>query len=129
MSTFTTGERPSEDCDPVQNLTVTNVTETSADISWQPGPTGDHWQVVLTDGTGSTISDDVTAERQATFSNLTPGTNYTVKVRTDCGDGNYSAYVTANFRTLHHHQRDWCERNGAYRSGRHERPHGSHRDA
>ena len=100
VSTFTTGERPSEDCDPVQNLTVTNVTETSADVSWQPGPTGDHWQVVLTDGTGSTISDDVTAERQATFSNLTPGTNYTVKVRTDCGDGNYSAYVTANFRTL-----------------------------
>ena len=100
VSTFTTGERPSEDCDPVQNLTVTNVTETSADISWQPGPTGDHWQVVLTDGTGSTISDNVTAERQATFSNLTPGTNYTVKVRTDCGDGNYSAYVTANFRTL-----------------------------
>ena len=100
VSTFTTGERPSEDCDPVQNLTVTNVTETSADVSWQPGPTGDHWQVVLTDGTGSTISDDATAERQATFSNLTPGTNYTVKVRTDCGDGNYSAYVTANFRTL-----------------------------
>ena len=100
VSTFTTGERPSEDCDPVQNLTVTNVTETSADISWQPGPTGDHWQVVLTDGTGSTVSDNVTAERQATFSNLTPGTNYTVKVRTDCGDGNYSAYVTANFRTL-----------------------------
>jgi hypothetical protein len=56
--------------------------------------------VVLTDGTGSTISDDVTAERPATVSNLTPGTNYTVKVRTDCGDGNYSAYVTANFRTL-----------------------------
>ena len=100
VSTFTTGERPSEDCDPVQNLTVTNVTETSADVSWQPGPTGDHWQVVLTDGAGSTISDNVTAERQATFSNLTPGTNYTVKVRTDCGDGNYSAYVTANFRTL-----------------------------
>ena len=100
VSTFTTGERPSEDCDPVQNLTVTNVTETSADVTWQPGPTGDHWQVVLTDGAGSTISDNVTAERQATFSNLTPGTNYTVKVRTDCGDGNYSAYVTANFRTL-----------------------------
>ena len=161
VSTFTTGERPSEDCDPVQNLTVTNVTETSADVTWQPGPTGDHWQVVLTDGAGSTISDDVTAERQATFSNLTPGTNYTVKVRTDCGDGNYSAYVTANFRTLggegiedvdgiscrifpnpatssttisvthqqHHHQCDRCERNSPHRSGRHERPHGSHRDA
>ena len=98
MSTFTTGERPSEDCDPVQNLTVTNVTETSADVTWQPGPTGDHWQVVLTDGAGSTISDNVTAERQATFSNLTPGTNYTVKVRTDWRMSTASAAASSRTR-------------------------------
>ena len=100
MATFTTGQRPSEDCDPVQNLSVTNVTETSASVTWQPGPTGDSWQVILTDASGATVSDNVTSETSANFSGLSLCTNYTVKVRTVCDDDNYSAYTTANFKTL-----------------------------
>ena len=99
IATFTTGQRPSEDCDPVQNLTIDNVTETSAAISWQAGATGDSWQVVLTDANGATVSDNVTSETHADLNGLSPRTNYTVKVRTVCGDDNYSAFVTANFRT------------------------------
>ena len=100
VSTFTTGERPSEDCDPVQNLTVTNVTETSADINWQPGASGEGWQVELTDETGSTVRDNVTSETHISLTGLVNCKNYTVKVRTVCEDNNFSAYVTASFRTL-----------------------------
>ena len=76
VSTFTTGERPSEDCDPVQNLTVT------------------------TDETGSTVRDNVTSETHISLTGLVNCKNYTVKVRTVCEDNNFSAYVTASFRTL-----------------------------
>ena len=100
VATFTTGERPSEDCDPVQNLTVTNVTETSADVSWQPGASGEGWQVELTDETGSTVRDNVTSETHISLTGLVNCKNYTVKVRTVCEDNNFSAYVTASFRTL-----------------------------
>ena len=99
MTTFTTGERPNEDCDPVQNLIVSDITSTSAHVTWEPGATGDSWQVVLTDHTGATVSDNVTSETHTELSNLTICENYTVKVRTVCDNETYSAYVTANFRT------------------------------
>ena len=99
VATFTTGQRPSDDCDPVQNLSVTDVTETSASVNWQPGPTGDSWQVVLTDAAGTTVSDNVTSSTSASFTGLNICTNYSVKVRTVCGDDNYSAFITASFKT------------------------------
>ncbi|MBR3725838.1 MAG: fibronectin type III domain-containing protein [Bacteroidales bacterium] len=99
VATFTTGEQPSEDCDPVTSLNVTEITETSATVTWTPGATGDRWQVVVSDPNGSTVSDATVSEPRANLTGLTRRTNYTVSVRTDCGDGNYSAYVTANFRT------------------------------
>ena len=99
VATFTTGQRPSDDCDPVQNLSVTDVTETSASVTWQPGPTGDSWQVVLTDAAGTTVSDNVTSSTSASFTGLNTCTNYSVKVRTVCGDDNYSAFITASFKT------------------------------
>ena len=99
VSTFTTGEQPSEDCDPVANLTVVEITETTATVTWTPGATGDHWQVVVSDANGSTVSDATVSEPRANLTGLTRRTNYTVSVRTDCGEGNHSSYVTANFRT------------------------------
>ena len=99
VATFTTGEQPSEDCDPVTSLNVTEISETTATVTWTPGATGDRWQVVVSDPNGSTVSDATVSEPRANLSGLTRGTNYTVSVRTDCGEGNYSAYVTANFRT------------------------------
>ena len=99
-ATFTTGQRPSEDCNPVQNLAVSNITDNSADVNWTPGdPDDSNWQIVVTDERGNDILDTRSTETRAALSGLTPGTNYTVKVRTVCDEDNFSAFVSANFRT------------------------------
>ena len=99
-ATFTTGQRPSEDCNPVQNLAVSNITDNSADVNWTPGdPDDSNWQIVVTDERGNDVLDTRSTETRAALSGLTPGTNYTVKVRTVCDEDNFSAFVSANFRT------------------------------
>ena len=99
VATFTTGARPSEDCNPVTNLTVSDITDTTATVSWTPAPGTDSWQVVVADQYGNDIADVMWDEPVIGITRLTPGTAYIVKVRTACGDDNFSAYVTANFRT------------------------------
>ena len=99
VATATTGQRPSEDCQPVTNLTVTDITDHTAHVAWTPAPETDSWQVVVTDPQGNDVVDQRCAEPFYDLTGLTEGTNYTVKVRTDCGDGNVSAFVSTNFRT------------------------------
>ena len=96
---FTTEPQGSEDCDPVTALSASNVTESSALITWTPGNTGDEWEVVLTNAGGTTLSEASTTEHQYQFSSLTPGTSYVAKVRTVCGDGQYSDFVSTSFTT------------------------------
>ncbi len=100
VATFTTGQRPSEDCNPVTDLAVSNITDNAAVVTWTPGaPDDNNWQVVLTDDHGNDVLDTYRQEPNITLSDLTPGTNYVVKVRTVCADNNFSAYVSVNFRT------------------------------
>ena len=99
VATATTGQRPSEDCQPVTNLTVTDITDHTARVAWTPAPETDSWQVVVTDPQGNDVVDQRCTEPSYDLTGLTEGTNYTVKVRTDCGDGNVSAFVSTNFRT------------------------------
>ena len=75
------------------------MTENSALITWTPGNTGDEWEVVLTNAGGTTLSEASTTEHQYQFSSLTPGTSYVAKVRTVCGDGQYSDFVSTSFTT------------------------------
>jgi hypothetical protein len=96
---FTTEPQGSEDCDPVTALSASNVTESSALITWTPGNTGDEWEVVLTNAGGTTLSEASTTEHQYQLTGLTPGTAYVAKVRTACGDGQYSTYVSTSFST------------------------------
>ena len=99
VATFTTGARPSEDCNPVTNLTVSDITDTTATVTWTPAPGTDSWHVVVTDQNGTDIIDAAHCTTTLMLSNLTPRTAYIVKVRTACDDGNYSAFVTTNFNT------------------------------
>ncbi len=100
VATFTTGQRPSEDCNPVTNLAVSNITDNAAVVTWTPGdPDDNNWQVVLTDDRGNDILDTYSQEARFALNDLTPGTNYVVKVRTVCDDNNFSAYASVNFRT------------------------------
>ena len=97
--TFTTGQRPSEDCEPVSNLTVTEITDNTAHVAWTPAEGTDTWQIVVTDAQGADVADEVRTESFYDLAGLTAGKDYTVKVRTVCGDDNFSAYVSTNFRT------------------------------
>ncbi|MBR3413674.1 MAG: fibronectin type III domain-containing protein, partial [Bacteroidales bacterium] len=100
VTSFTTEAQGSEDCDPVTNLTATEITENSAVISWTAGATGDEWEVVLTDADGTTLSEARTHEQSYQLNGLTPGTAYIVKVRTVCGDDQYSDYASTSFTTI-----------------------------
>jgi hypothetical protein len=100
VMSFTTEAQGSEDCDPVTNLTATEITENSAVISWTAGATGDEWEVVLTDAGGTTLSEARTHEQSYQLNGLTPGTAYIVKVRTVCGDDQYSDYASTSFTTI-----------------------------
>ena len=100
VTSFTTEAQGSEDCDPVTNLTATEITENSAVVSWTAGATGSEWEVVLTNASGATLSEARTHEQRYQLNGLTPGTSYIVKVRTVCGDDQYSSFVSTNFTTI-----------------------------
>ena len=99
VASFTTEAQGSEDCDPVTDLAATNVTESAALLTWTPGNSGDEWEVVLTTAAGATVSENSTTERQFQLNGLTPGTAYVAKVRTVCGDGQYSTFASVSFTT------------------------------
>ena len=99
LATFTTEAEPSTDCDPVQNLAATQITDNSVVVTWTPGEHGSIWEVVLTDAAGNTLDQATTEETSHQFSNLTESTDYIVKVRTKCDDDQYSSYVSVSFRT------------------------------
>ena len=95
----TTEEEIPEECDPVTELAVSNITANSALLTWMPGNTGEEWEVVLANVGGTTLSEASTTERQYQFNSLAPGTAYEAMVRTACDDERYSDYVNISFTT------------------------------
>ena len=81
-----------EPCDAPTALTVSNITQTSADVSWNGTATG--YAVRLNGGTPETVT-----ATSKTLTGLTAGTTYTVEVRAVCESSN-SAVVSTNFTTL-----------------------------
>ena len=79
-------EAPS--CLPPTGVTISNVTTHAATISWTSG--ADAWQVQLNEENPI----DVT-ETTYNIEGLIPETTFTVKVRTKCGDNDYSAWTNA----------------------------------
>ena len=88
-----------DQCGPVTDLAVTEVTENSAVVSWTHSPTSYECEVVLANLSGATLSEARTHEQRYQLNGLTPGTTYEVKVRTVCGEDWYSDYVGARFTT------------------------------
>ncbi len=76
------------------DLTVANVTETTAELTWTAGGSESSWQVRLGED-GEAV--DVTATSH-TFTELTAGTQYTAYVRANCGES-YSSWVSVAFTT------------------------------
>lgn len=79
-------------CDFPSGITVDNITDVSADISWTTGGTETNWEVVVQPaGTGEpTGSGTPTTNNPYTATGLTAITDYEVWVRTDCGPDGFS---------------------------------------
>ena len=80
-----------EPCDAPTALTANNITETSAELSWNGTATG--YEVRLNSGTPETVT-----ATSKTFTGLTAGTAYTVEVRAVCASSQ-SAWVSTSFTT------------------------------
>ena len=79
-------------CDAPTALTASNITQTSAEVSWNGTATG--YEVRLNGGTPETVT-----ATSKTFTGLTAGTAYTVEVRAVC-ESSQSAWVSTSFTTL-----------------------------
>ena len=80
-----------EPCDAPTALTASNITQTSAEVSWNGTATG--YEVRLNGGTLETVS-----TTSKTLTGLTAGTAYTVEVRAVCASSQ-SPWVSTNFTT------------------------------
>ncbi len=91
-------------CPDISSLTVANITENSADISWVAGGTETTWEIAIqAAGTGVPVGAGVSTSSNNPYNatGLTPSTAYEVYVRADCGgvDG-FGAWIgPLNFST------------------------------
>ena len=76
-------------------FTVGKVTDTEAELSWESDASA--WLVYYEDDKGNSVyigtSYHGTSENPYILSGLTPGTAYTVMIKTECGEDDYSAYT------------------------------------
>jgi Fibronectin type III domain. len=85
-------------CEMPTNLQVSNVTSTSAEVSWTAGGEEDTWTVEhKLQGTSEWQVQTVNT-MQVTLTDLTPGSTYMVRVKSVC-DNEESSYVTTSFVT------------------------------
>ncbi|MBO4489252.1 MAG: fibronectin type III domain-containing protein, partial [Bacteroidales bacterium] len=81
------------------NVYFSEVTQNSITVNWAPGNYESSWEMeTSTNGTTWTPEGTVTAAPY-TLSNLTPNTLYYVRLRSDCGGGDYSNWVVVSDRT------------------------------
>ncbi|MBO6051132.1 MAG: fibronectin type III domain-containing protein [Bacteroidales bacterium] len=83
------------------NMYVTNITTTTADVNWVPGYNESDWEMeyaLYGDTTNWTpVANPTTGT--ITLDPLTSNTHYMVRMRSNCGGGDLSAWTIADFRT------------------------------
>lgn len=78
-------------CFPPTEVAISNISTDQADLNFTPADiSGPSWQVMLKNMTTNVIETDQINSLPHTFYNLTPNTNYSVSIITDCGDGTFS---------------------------------------
>ena len=80
------------------NVMPTNVTDESITVEWVPGYTESSWELEYRAGNGNWISEGTVTASPYILTNLTPGTHYSVRLRSDCG-GTYSDWAGFNVST------------------------------
>ena len=71
------------------NILASNITTSSADLSWAAGGSETSWLMTI-NGTSTVVSSSIQA-----LTGLTPNTNYTIQLRAICGVGDTSALSPA----------------------------------
>lgn len=99
---FTGFNAYSLDCGDPQSLTVATSATAHATFSWIAPATlpsnGYDWQLTAT-GNETVLQQGITQASHIIVLNLTPGTEYTFSVRSNCGD-NISTWIVSGFTTL-----------------------------
>lgn len=85
-------------CETPTNLQVSNVTSTSAEVSWTAGGAEDTWTVEYKLQGTSDWQVQTVNTTQVTLTDLTPSSTYMVRVKSVCDDDE-SGYVTTSFVT------------------------------
>lgn len=94
---------PIPTCLEVGNVTVSDPTQTTISLSWNESGTGeDNWEYVVQEaGTGIPTTNGTTysstdANPTLTIADLNSNTLYEAYVRSDCGAGDYGAWILSN---------------------------------
>lgn len=87
-------------CAEPENLTLSDVANTSATVAWTAGANQNAWVVEYKAANASNWNTMNVTMPTTVLAGLTPATDYTVRVATNCGNGSYSEYVSTNFSTL-----------------------------
>lgn len=92
---------PTLDCQDVLNVSVSNITNQTADVSWEAGGNENRWELVYGIASETNNPDDLTpitvdflTEPKTTLTNLTENTSYKLWVRSVCsGNDNNGIWV------------------------------------
>ncbi len=95
-------------CPTPSNLTVSNVTMTTADVSWTAGGTETAWNLEYKESTATTWTTIPVTTTSYQLNNLTGATLYDVRVQADCGGGDNSLYTATSFGTTLCASSDQC---------------------
>ena len=95
-------------CPAPTGLTVSNVGNTSADVSWTPGGSESSWIVEYKTASATTWTTATVTTPAYQITGLTGLTEYMVRVKADCGGGDESAYKSASFTTPNCAASDAC---------------------
>ena len=96
-------------CDPVSNLTISDLHPTSATFTWTPGNVETTWNVDYKEPSATSWIPNAVNNPTFTLTNLQPETEYYVRVQADCGSGNVSNYEMLSFFTPSCEAADQCE--------------------
>ena len=84
-------------CPKPSNLTVSNIANNSADVSWTAGQSESAWNLEYKLSNSTTWTVLPMSANTYTLTSLTAGAAYDVRVQADCGGGDVSSYITTSF--------------------------------
>ena len=81
------------------NVYASEVTANSITLDWAPGNTESSWEIEISTDNVNWNSEGTATSAPYTLSSLNPNTLYYVRMRSDCGGGEYSNWTNLSVRT------------------------------